>query len=252
MGKIPQEPAVPAGADAAQVLFDQQIRSPAATPAGATQQAIGYVPRPFVERPPRMGETRNQYTQNLQQERMAHTNSEAAREREFIRQQGKEIGRALPTGAAQKIFENSQNLRRAEQALALVEGKDIAGAKGDTEATGMKNYLFDALIQRIDKKGVDARAAIGDLGSLIIHDRSGAAVTAAEFPRLRPFIPLVTDAQETAVKKLRRFVSEYKNIIKEMTDFYKETGYRVPEGALLRGDGASQGAKGSGAWSVVK
>ena len=37
-----------------------------------------------------------------------------------------------------------------------------------------------------------------------MHERSGAAVTASESPRLKPFIPLITDDKPTALKKLRR------------------------------------------------
>lgn len=47
---------------------------------------------------------------------------------------------------------------------------------------------------------------------MVIHDRSGAAVTAAEFPRLA-FIPSPTDDAETVQKKLRQFVSSYEAVI---------------------------------------
>lgn len=162
--------------------------------------------------------------------------------------------KALPTSAAQKIFENQSNLRRAQQALELTTGKTIdgkplplvggktpSGQTPDAEATGWKGFAPEFALQRLDPKGVDTRAAISDLGSMIIHDRSGAAVTAAEFPRLRPFIPLKTDDAKTVEKKLRRFVTEYEKITTEMADFYEESGYRVPRGSL-------QGSGASGSW----
>lgn len=149
-------------------------------------------------------------------------------------------GKALPVSAAGKLMENNQNLRRAEQALALMEGKNVGSAKGDENATGWKGYVPDAILQRTDKKGIDARAAIGDLGSLVIHDRSGAAVTAAEFPRLRPFIPQTTDDPATVKKKLNRFVSEYKALVDETTEFYKGSGYNVPD--LMGPEGVKRGA----------
>lgn len=154
--------------------------------------------------------------------------------------------RALPTSAAQKLMENQQNLRRAEQALALASGQQTAGvggvpdAVGDKNATGLKGFLPDAVLQRIDPEGVDTRAAIADLGSLVIHDRSGAAVTAAEFPRLRPFIPQATDDSETVKKKLGRFVTEYRNVVNEASDFYKESGYKVPSETLRSGSDRRQ------------
>jgi hypothetical protein len=144
--------------------------------------------------------------------------------------------KALPTSAAQKLFENQQNLRRAEQALSAVES--------NPDATGVKGYLPDPILQRVDPKGTETRAAVADLGSLIIHDRSGAAVTAAEYPRLRPFIPLATDNAETAKKKLNRFVTEYRKTVKEAQDFYKESGYKVPDVLQPSSSGAS------GGWSI--
>jgi hypothetical protein len=153
-------------------------------------------------------------------------------------------GKPLPSSAAKGLFENQQNLRRAEQALALINGaeiKDAQGnviAKGDKEATGFKGYVPDALLQRFDTTGNPTRAAIADLGSLVIHDRSGAAVTAAEFPRLQPFIPSAKDDPATVRTKLGRFVQEYRNVTGEMADFYSQSGYRVPSEAL-RSSGAT-------------
>lgn len=151
----------------------------------------------------------------------------------------KSTEKALPVSAAQKLMENNQNLRRAEQALALISGEKVGEAQGDPNATGVKGYTPDALLQRTDPNGVATRAAIGDLGSLIIHDRSGAAVTAAEFPRLRPFIPVVTDDPSVVKRKLTRFVSEYQKQVQETKDFYKESGYKVPD--VLQPSGVNTG-----------
>ncbi len=137
--------------------------------------------------------------------------------------------KALPISASQKLFENQQNLRKAEKALSLIEGKMVGDATGDPSATGWKGYLPDAVLQRTDPGGVETRAAIGDLGSMVIHDRSGAAVSAMEFPRLRPFIPQITDDPATVKKKLENFVRTYREIVEDTTEFYKESGYKVPE-----------------------
>lgn len=142
---------------------------------------------------------------------------------------GRSPEKALPTAAAQKLFENQQNLRRAEQALALMEGKNVGEMKGDPNATGLKGFLPDAVLQRVDPQGTDARAALSDLGSLVIHERSGAAVTAAEFPRLQPFIPKINDDPETVKRKLKRFAQIYRDVTNETASFYKESGYKVPD-----------------------
>jgi hypothetical protein len=171
--------------------------------------------------------------------------------REVLDASGNPVGpkgapeKALPASAAQKLIENNQNARRAEQALALINGQDITNdageviAKGDKQATGYKGYIPEAILQRTDKAGIDARAALGDLGSMIIHERSGAAVTASEYPRLRPFIPLVTDDPATVKKKLVKFVNEYRKVTDETADFYRESGYKVPS-EMLRGSGAAK------------
>ena len=148
----------------------------------------------------------------------------------------------MPANAAKSMMENKVNLRRAEQALSLAQGSDLpSGAKGDKEATGIKGYLPNQLLNRIDPDGVETRAAIADLGSLVIHERSGAAVTAAEFPRLAPFIPTEKDDAVTVQKKLRQFVANYKIVIEEQEEHYRGLGYRLPS------DGnrpAAQGAQG--------
>lgn len=137
-------------------------------------------------------------------------------------------GKPLPASAAKGYLENFENLRRAEKALSLIEGKTVDGATGDPEATGLKGYLPNQLLNRIDKAGVDTRAAIADLGSLVIHDRSGAAVTAAEFPRLAPFIPTEKDDAQAAQKKLKQFVTNYRATIQDAENFYRASGYNVP------------------------
>ena len=149
-----------------------------------------------------------------------------------LRSDGSPLGKPLkdiPANVNTQIIENSQNLDRARNALALLEGKNVGSAKGDPDATGIKGFLPNQVLNRIDPAGVDTRAAIADLGSLIIHQRSGAAVTAAEFPRLAPFIPNEKDTPETAKKKLRRFVEIYEQESRALSDTYsRDTGYRNP------------------------
>ena len=111
--------------------------------------------------------------------------------------------------------------------LAQVRGA-MDALNSDPNATGAKSVIPDFALNRIDKKGIDARAAIGNLSSMVIRDRSGAAVTAAEFPRLRPFLPSLYDDYETIKKKLASF---YK-VIQEENQIYlqslSDSGYTVP------------------------
>lgn len=96
-------------------------------------------------------------------------------------------------------------------------------------AVGMRRVVPDFINQRLDPEGVDARAAIADIGSLKIHDRSGAAVSAAEAPRLKPFIPAVTDDPATVRKKLKNFREQYQQIQNDLQTLYSpENGYNLP------------------------
>jgi hypothetical protein len=79
----------------------------------------------------------------------------------------------------------------------------IAALEANPDAVGWKGYTPDPLLNRNDPEGTTARAKIANIGSLKLHERSGAAVTASETPRLKPFIPAITDDYETALKKLK-------------------------------------------------
>jgi hypothetical protein len=120
---------------------------------------------------------------------------------------GQPLGKPLkqiPASVNTAILANNQSLNQIDRALTLLGGKDVGSMKGDKAATGVKGYLPNGLLNRVDPQGVDARAEISDIGSLRIHDRSGAAVTLSEAPRLMPFIPLATDDAATVKKKLTR------------------------------------------------
>lgn len=151
----------------------------------------------------------------------------------------------IPSSANTAIQTNLQNLNRARTALTLIRGDNVGTSAGDQNATGWKGFLPGTVLNRMDPAGVDTRAAIADLGSLVIHDRSGAAVTAAEFPRLAPFIPTPTDDRATAEKKLQRFVQVYEQEVAGMRETYsRDQGYR-PSPALERGSAPQPSAGGA-------
>lgn len=152
-------------------------------------------------------------------------------------------GKPLPISAANGLLSNQQNLRRAQQALAMVNGETVDGAVGDPNATGKKGWIPNQVLNRMDPAGVETRAAIADLGSLVIHDRSGAAVTASEFPRLAPFIPTEKDDAATVKKKLALFTKNYQAVVDDASEFYKSSGYRVPTEVLKSVKGSSSASK---------
>lgn len=141
-------------------------------------------------------------------------------------------GKRLPLSAVNNITGNSSMLGRIRNA-----GEE---ARKNPDATGpikgfANDWLPDAVLQFFDSDGTVSRAKIAELGSQVIHDRSGAAVTASEFPRLKPFIPQIGDTPDTVQKKLKQFYA----IVQEEHLLYlealKESGYSVPENFVARG-----------------
>lgn len=105
--------------------------------------------------------------------------------------------------------------------------KAIADLKANPDAVGLKGLTPDLALNRMDPQGVDARAGLADIGSLKLHERSGAAVTASETPRLKPFIPSITDNYETALKKLERMRQIQADEVEVLKGTYnKEQGFR--------------------------
>jgi hypothetical protein len=96
----------------------------------------------------------------------------------------------------QAVTQNKLQLGKIDRAIALLQQHGTA--------VGLRRTLPDAVNQVVDPDGVDTRAAVSDIGSLLIHDRTGAAMSAAEAMRLKPFIPGPTDQSAAAIKKLLR------------------------------------------------
>lgn len=152
----------------------------------------------------------------------------------------------IPSSVVSGMQENNRSLTKINTALAAITGdpnktlpKDFIA---DKSATGFKGYLPNGALARMDPKGVDTRALIADIGSLKIHDRSGAAVTASESPRLLPFIPLASDDPATVVKKLNNFKREYSQMQQEMGDYYSAANGFKPYKPASTG-GATDGWK---------
>lgn len=92
--------------------------------------------------------------------------------------------------------------------------KAIAAVTARPTAVGLRRSAGDAINQRLDPDGVDARALVANIGSMLVHDRSGAAVTVSEYPRLAPFVPKITDDSQAIIKKLRQL----QNVLANETD----------------------------------
>jgi len=128
--------------------------------------------------------------------------------------------RPIPVAAARGIVENRSRIGQVDRAIASV--------RSYPDAFGPANYLGgDVVRQYTDPQGVTARAQVADIASMEIKNRSGAAVTISEFPRLRPFIPMQTDSPATVERKLAGLRAELQAMNEEAEAFYSEAnGYR--------------------------
>lgn len=129
----------------------------------------------------------------------------------------------VPATVSKAFLQNQQQMGVLDRA--------IKGVTANPDAVGFKAYLPDKVLNMVKKpgfaSGVEPRADVADIGSLVVHDRSGAAVTVSEYPRLKPFVPQATDDAATVLKKLNRMKSILAEETQGMADFYTpEQGYQ--------------------------
>lgn len=99
---------------------------------------------------------------------------------------------------------------------------------GNPGAVGPGLQLFPNLANWFDPNGTTTRAMVADIGSLKLHDRSGAAITASEMPRLIPFIPSIGDTKAAAMDKLAKFQNEYRSTLADQYEVHgPKSGYRT-------------------------
>jgi hypothetical protein len=119
-----------------------------------------------------------------------------------------------PAAVVDGMLNNVAAVRQVNATLAELErgkGAGIGVIAGNTPAV---------ILNRTSPEGVKLRALIADIGSLKIHDRSGASVTASESPRLMPFIPSISDDAPTARTKLEKFRAEYLSMLNDTYRVY--------------------------------
>jgi hypothetical protein len=126
--------------------------------------------------------------------------------------------RRVPPKIQSGYLENNAGIAQIDQAIALLRQRP--------KSMGLANLAGDEVRQRLDPDGIKVRAAVANVGAVKIHDLSGAAVTAAETPRLKPFIPMPTDTAEAAIKKLEGLKQQLQNNNSQIeVQFGEESGY---------------------------
>lgn len=141
----------------------------------------------------------------------------------------------VPVQIQKQMLDARAGMRKIDSALEMV--------RLHPKAFGMGNIVGNDVTQRLPgeagAEGMAARAAVANIGSLIIHDRSGAAVTIAETPRLKPFIPMPTDTDRAAATKLHGLRNELAIMATEIEEMYgQDSGYR-PMGGSMPADPAA-------------
>ena len=120
-----------------------------------------------------------------------------------------------------KFIENAQ---KSVASLGKLDATLLALEKNPQAVGAMKGGINalpggDVINNWFDAKGAMTRAGVADIGSLVLLERSGAAVTAAEYPRAKPFIPKVGDNAAITKAKLERL----RNLVREeLTIFQKD------------------------------
>lgn len=133
----------------------------------------------------------------------------------------------VPPTVNAKIIEGQQGLTNIDSAIKAVQAN-----KG---AFGLTNAIpFVERMRQGDAQGVDARAQVANIGSLTLHDRSGAAVSASEFPRLAPFIPSSSDSPEAIVTKLQKMKQIAEGELGLYLETYGEGSGHKPNAVLRR------------------
>jgi len=122
---------------------------------------------------------------------------------------GDTLGKPADSATKKAIIEGRIGAAGIDRAIELID------AKPNSVGPQYKIPGAELAGQYLDPEGVPARASVANVGSLKLHDRSGAAVTISEFPRLAPFIPTAGDSPAAAKAKLKGLKAEYEVIQKE-------------------------------------
>jgi len=155
---------------------------------------------------------------------------------------GQPVGAQLqkpPSSIVTAHAENNAVLGNIDDAIAGLDSPGGKNATGIGKGIGYRVPLVgEQLVNWKDPAGMENRALIANIGSKVIHDRSGAAVTISEMPRLAPFIPAIGDKPEQVRKKLELLRQNIAAMQGEFEGTYSGLRpYTRGTPASIRGDG---------------
>ena len=111
--------------------------------------------------------------------------------------------------------------------------KELAADPDYSPSSVAKGFAYEKLlggrqiVDALDHKGIRSRTLIGKITSAAIKETSGAAVTAAEWPRLTPWVPRFTDTKAQLLQKLKSLKAGTEKSLKLTNQQYSPAqGYR--------------------------
>ena len=151
------------------------------------------------------------------------------------------ILRPLPAQMAEKQGSYRALIGTADDALTKFDkaaGVDPTTGKPTKAVTGMFDALRSTKAVRqlgqttglplgLDAEGISATAALSNLASSIMKDRSGGAITPQEFVRLEPFLPSKFEDEEKNRQNLIDLRAELERIHEERLNALEASGYDV-------------------------
>jgi len=157
----------------------------------------------------------------------------------------------IPASITKGMTENLSAMQKIDSAIeSLDKTPNATGSWGSVVQYLSPEWGGKLNNEYIDPEGLKARAQVADIGSLKLHDRSGAAVTIGETPRLKPFIPSINDNAKTVTEKLLNLKAEYNNMLASQHDYYNhDNGFKPHQPAqnyLEREKTKQQGGEGGG------
>jgi hypothetical protein len=131
-------------------------------------------------------------------------------------------GQQIPTAVTEEFVQSQSNIKSIDKTIKLLD--DNPGAVGPITGR-VPSIVRDPFA---DQRNVETRAAVAQIGSMLIKNISGATVPLGEVDRLRPFIPFASDDPETVKTKLRNLKNEIINIEEERKKQYTAQGMKYP------------------------
>lgn len=159
--------------------------------------------------------------------------------------------RAMPEAQKKAVVDLEVVIDQVANILEMMASQTAAKYVG---IPAYANKFMD-LADRVQADGVPLRARLTDLGSFVLHARSGAAVTAQEFDRLRGFIPQATDSFKAARNKLlsmRQVAVSRANAIRRTLDNPEKTYAGVGSGGSARQSSAAKPAVPQGSKPIIR